>query len=354
MKRTPSAITFTLAVMSLVLAATTLDRLFLAPGGGSSSDSVEASSSPVKNPTIERGELGAPTDVEEYRFFELPNGLDKAQIHEIVFHEGAMWLGTDRGLVKIVDRDVTVYRQFSDWPFEWVRNLAVTPYGIAVSVHVALGNTGGQRANSHLFGIEDETWREIGSNVLAQAWHGRHLYQASSRLIRRDPKEDWHATVVDPSICGRRPSDLKIKVASNELWIVGKGTVLEGSGRRHISRSVGCGVIRHTPSTGRSLVYDTTHGVNNDYGWDLDGDEGEILVSHSVKHNKLSRFDIERGRWSTSRKGGSGNRLALSSDGVWLARGVAATSAVSHGSRDGSRTVLFHRLRRQRTSPLSG
>ena len=307
--------------MAFALVVVTLKYVFSGTDADPTSGSAETASDLVPNPTVARGVLGAPTNFEQYRFFELPNGLDKAEIHDIDFHDGAMWLGTDGGLVKVVDRDVTVYRQFSDWPFEWVRNLAVTPYGIAASVHVARGNTGGRSANTHLFSAEDEEWREIGPNVLDQAWHEGHLYQVSSRLVRRDPRDDWQESVVDDSICGGSPSSLKMKVIENEIWIVGEGAVFEGAPRRRIRVPIGCGVIRHTPSNGRSVVYDTTHGLNHDHGWDLDGGDGEVYVSHSVKHDRLSRFDIGLERWSALGTRGSGNRVFVSSDDIWLARG---------------------------------
>lgn len=269
------------------------------------------------NPTITYGRLGAGEKIKEYTFFDLPNGLNKAQIHDIVFVGDAMWLGTDKGLVKIVDQDVTIYKQFSDWPFEWVRNLVATPHGLVVSVHVAMGNTGGESANSHVFNIEDETWQNIGPNVLAQAWLDGHLYQAGSKLTRRDPKESWEEQTVIPSICRGGSTSLKIKAIANELWVTGQG---DGFGL-NVDDSFGCGVIRYNPINGQSIVYSKKNGLNHDKGWDLDGDDKGIYVSHSIKHYKLSFYDFTQNMWKSVNRGGAGNRIAVSAQSVWLARG---------------------------------
>ena len=305
------------------------------PQSRTGDDKIEQSkSSMVKNPRSTRGKLGAPTKFEEYTFYELPNDLDKAEIHEILFHKGAMWLGTDKGLVKIVDQEVTTYTQFSDWSFEWVRNLAVTPNGIATSVHVAHGNTGGEGANSHVFDVENETWHEIGPNVLDQEWHKGYLYQVNKDLIRRDPKELWQDTVVVPAVCGRGASRIKMKVIENELWIVGTGSQFGGW---RSSGSIGCGATRFIPSSGKSFKYHTTDGLNHDYGWDLDGDDKGVYVSHSIKHNRLSHFDFERERWSEPRLRGAGNRISISSNGIWLARGspLAPLHRIDRGTNEG-------------------
>lgn len=270
----------------------------------------------VKKPSTVKGQLDAGIGSGVYTFFTLPNGLDKAQIHDIVFHRGAMWLGTDKGLVKIQDRQVTTYRQFSAWPFEWIRDLVVTPYGIAVQTHVAMGNTGGQNAGSHIFNPEEETWQRVGDNVLAQAWIDGALYQAGSSLVRRKPSNSWKKETVLPSLCGKGSSSLKMKPINDELWITGEGKTLV----TYVDNSFGCGVIRYDPASGHSVTYKTQDGLNHDTGWDLDGDSSGVFVSHSIKHNHLSHYDFAQRKWRSIKTGGSGNRIAVTDGAVWLAQ----------------------------------
>ncbi len=272
----------------------------------------------VKTPKTLQGKLSAGVAHAEYTLYNLPVELDKARIHDILFYSGAMWLGTDKGLAKIVDNQVTVYKQFSDWPFEWVRDLVATPYGIALQIHVAEGNTGGTRAGSHIFNPELETWEKIGNNILAQTWFDGYLYQAGSNLIRRKPGNFSEREVLLTSMCGGRPSSLTIKTINNEIWLTGEGTTLN----EHTNSRSGCGVIRYNPKSGRNTVYKTQDGLNHNIGWDLDGDNKTVYVSHSVKHNQLSFYDFEKAQWFSMRTGGSGNVIFVTPDAIWMARGT--------------------------------
>jgi hypothetical protein len=262
--------------------------------------------------------LGAGSLSGEYTFFELPDGLDKAQIHDIVFHEGIMWLGTDKGLVKIENQTATIYRQFGDWPFEWVRDLVITPFGIAMQTHVAMGNTGGHNAGSHVFNAANETWHKVGGNMLAQSWLNGALYQVGSTLIRRIPSNSWNKEIVLSSICGKGSSSLKMKAIDNELWITGEGKTLQ----THVDNSYGCGVTRYDPVTGEVFNYTMQDGLTHDKGWDLGGDAKGVYISHSIKHNHMSYYDFGQQGWHSVATGGSGNRISVSDNAVWLAQGT--------------------------------
>lgn len=278
----------------------------------------------TQNPSITHAKLGPGEKVQDYTLFKLPEGLGKAQIHDIVFQADAMWLGTDRGLVKIEDDKVTNYRQFKDWPFEWVRDVVFAADGFVVNTHVANGNTGGNSTGSHFFNIKQESWQKIGPNTLAQAWLDGYLYQAGSRLIRRNPTNTWKEEELLPSVCERRPSSLKMRAIEGEIWITGIGKTLEtGAGS-----SIGCGVLRYNPNTGKHLIYKTAQGLNHASGWDLGGDKNGIYLSHSVKHSYLSRFDFADNRWASMYNPGSGNRVTVTPDNIWLASAFASKPIV--------------------------
>ena len=268
------------------------------------------------NPIILSAALGGEEKTEEFTFYQLPLGLDKAQIHDIIFFADAMWIGTDKGLAKIKDKKLTLYKLFSDWPFEWARYLVPTPHGIVVNIHVANGNTGGNPAGSHIFDLKKEQWQKVGDNVLDQEWLDGCLYQASSKLIRRDPKKDWKEEAVLPSLCSGGASSLVMKAVNHDLWITGDGKTLQ----THVDHSYGCGVIRYNPKRDEMVVYKKQDGLNHNYGWDLAGDRSGIFVSHSVKHNRLSFFNFKDGRWTPMEAVGSGNRINISSSQVWLAQ----------------------------------
>ena len=285
-----------------------------------SSSWMETHSIPKKkiqiNPIILSAALEGEEKTKEFTFYNLPLDLDKAQIHDIIFYADAMWIGSDKGLAKIKDKKLTLYKNFSDWPFEWSRYLVPTPHGIAVNIHVANGNTGGNPAGSHIFHPDKEQWEKIGDNVLDQEWHDGYLYQASSKLIRRDPKKAWKEEPILASLCHGGASSLAMKAVNHELWITGDGKTLQ----THVDHSYGCGVIRYNPKREETVVYKKQDGLNHNYGWDLDGDRSGIFVSHSVKHNRLSFFNFNNGRWTSMEAVGSGNRISISSSEVWLAQ----------------------------------
>lgn len=269
----------------------------------------------IKRPSVTQAQLGTASAKQDYQFFDLPTELSNAQIHDILFHNNAMWLGTDRGLAKIAGNQITIYRQYSDWPFEWIRDLVITPSGIALQAHVALGNTGGNPAGSHIFNPQDESWSRLGNNILAQSWLNGYLYQASAQLIRRHPANHWKQEVLLSSLCNRRPSSLSMTAAGNDLWITGDGTTLE----TNLGNSYGCGVIHYQPGSRSSTTYSTKDGINNDFGWDIDSDKTSVFVSHSVKHNHLSHYDSAQQQWSSFPVNGSGNSITLSPAAIWLA-----------------------------------
>lgn len=271
----------------------------------------EETTIPTTGPSVTQDMLGSGTSVDGHTFFELPAGLDRARIHDIIFHEGAMWLGTDMGLVKIVGSEVTIYKQFSEWPFEWSRDLVAIPGGIALQILVAKGNTGGKLKGSHVFHIESEAWQPISGHILAQEWFDGYLYQAtssfdSSKLVRRSPSSSWEEEDVLESVCAGKVSGLEISAIEGELWLTGqaKGTS-------------DCGVLRYNPKTGKRINYKTKDGIQHDQGRDIGGDHAGVYVTHSVKSNSSSFFDFKTERWVSI--SGSGNSLAVTPQAVWFA-----------------------------------
>lgn len=261
-------------------------------------------------------DLGEPVEDKRISFYTLPGGLDEAQIHDIKFYDGAMWLGTDKGLLRIKDKKITQFRQFSAWPFEWVKDLTFTPAGIVVQTYVAQGNTGGTPAGTNIFDPKTQHWKQLGRNALAQIWYDGALYQASSKLVKRMPENDWKADVIVQSICGKSPTSLSMIAAAQNLWIVGQGSTL----RQHASSSIGCGLTRYNPADNSTTVFHVKDGLLNEYGWDIAGDDKAVYISHSIKDNTMSVYNIKEDKLGAYAVGGSGNHISVSPKTIWIAK----------------------------------
>lgn len=288
----------------------------------------------TKKPSVTHLSLNPGEKIQDYTLFELPGELNKAEIHDIIFLDGSMWMGTDKGLVRIEGDNVTVYKQFSDWPFEWIKDLAVTPYGIAVQTYVASGNTGGHSAGSYVFDVNNEAWHPIGRNILAQAWLDGYLYQATSKLIRRSPLQDWKEEEVVHRICVGRVASLKMRTIVDELWLTGDWTTTGGRSND------GCGVVRYNPKTGKSLFYKTKDGLNHDMGWDLGGDSRDVYVTHSIKYAFVSRFEQDQQQWVSMKTAGTGNRITVTTQAIWLAAPVPTHPLIRIDRNTGEKLAL--------------
>ena len=113
-----------------------------------------------------------------------------------------------------------------------------------------------------------------------------------------------------------------MSVVADELWIAQQGTEYHSRGPKRGgtgAKAIPCGVVRYDPATGAETFFDEDDGLNSGFGRDVAGDDRAVFVSHSIKHDKLSVFDPASGNWRTARPNGTGNRIALSANAVWLA-----------------------------------
>jgi hypothetical protein len=262
-----------------------------------------------------RGEL------EIYRFSP---ELRAADIYSLAIDGDALWLGTGRGLVHFEPgRFARQYRRFSRAPYEWTRHLRLDRHLLAVDSLVAGGNTGGEYAGNHLFDTRTGEWSKIGTNVLDQVWLDGQLWQRQldrtlTRASRRGDQWQLEEIQLDTRLC----SEAYMAVVDDEIWIAQQGTVhLQGrigqGGSR--AKAIPCGVVRYDPRSGRETFYDEADGLNSGFARDVAGDGREVYVSHSIKHEKISIRDSATGRWSSARPYGSGNKIAVSENAVWLA-----------------------------------
>lgn len=262
----------------------------------------------TQKPSITQLSLGAGEQVGDYTMYSLPGDLSQANINDIVFATGAMWVGTEKGLLKINGDRVTVYKQFSDWPFEWIKNVVVTPYRIAVNTLVAQHNYGGHYAGSYLFDIQKETWSRLGGNVMTQTWLDGYLYQASTKLLQRISLASGQKQDVLHGVCKYGVSSLVMRAINGEIWLA--GDTLRQS-------NPGCGVTRYNPKTGKSVVYKTQDGVNDNTGVDIGGDSAAVFVASSYSGH-LSRFDQNTQVWRSLYDGGTGTHICVTPQAIWL------------------------------------
>lgn len=281
-----------------------------------------------KKPIKREATLGVATPNGPYMMYELPLELGRAQIHDIVVDGAVKWLGTDKGLIKIVEDKVTQYQQFSDWPFEWVHHLTVTPHGVFVGVLVSDGNTGGEYAGSHRFDPDTETWTKLGKNKKAQAWLNGALFQIGSTLTKHIADNNWQAEEIQLEICQNQPRTLTMRAIENELWIVGDG------------RKYPCGATRFNPETGETQAYFNKDGLIHEQGWDVDGDANGVFVTHSVKYNRMSFFNQQTQKWDLFPKTGSGNSMMVTADAVWLAT-ASPRKPLNRVDRNGNSRQLY-------------
>jgi len=292
----------------------------------------EAAALLVQSPSTTTLALPASRTSGELILYEFSPELREAYIHDIIADGGRLWLGTGKGLLLFAEgKYASQYRQFSQTSFEWVQNLTLENGLLAANVLVAHGSTGGRYAGSHLFDIRERTWRKLGKNVLDQVWLNGALYQRPlDRALLRIRFENGNPVTEEIPIQSRLCSEAYMRAIHDELWIAQQGTVHFHGGRRtggH-TKAVPCGVLRYNPQTGEETLYEEGNGLNSGFARDVAGDEKQVWVSHSIKHDKLSLFDPAVGQWQSARPYGSGNRIAVSDRAVWLASPSSRTPLI--------------------------
>jgi hypothetical protein len=302
-----SVISLALALVAWLSAESLLQGRTGSAGGGEPSPSPSATALALPN-IFPSGDI---------TLFEFAPEFREAKIYDITVDDGTLWLGTGKGLVEYVPgRHATAYRQFTTAPFEWVRHLALDGGALAVDTLTANGNTGGEYAGSHLFDLATRRWQQIGVNVLDQVWlHGELWQRTVGRKLNRVTHDDAGWRHQEISIANRLCAEAYLAAIGDDLWIAQQGTVRGDSQ----AKAVPCGVLRYSPATGEERLFDETDGLNSGFGRDVAGDAHQVWVSHSINHDRLSVLDERRERWRSARSYGSGNRIALGANAVWLA-----------------------------------
>ncbi|MEN8161520.1 MAG: hypothetical protein ABFS41_15735 [Myxococcota bacterium] len=254
--------------------------------------------------------------------WRLGDGLDAVVVHDILpdpAGDGA-WLGTGLGLVHVSPDGATeAYRIFPGAPREWARDLARTPEGIAVSITLAEGNTGGETVATFRFDPERKEFERIGPYARELASDGTNLYGVHGRELVQfvEPSGNGGAVVpVTPDV--RICNQVDLVHAAGALWMTQQGKVRRGS---HGSRTVPCGVTRLEPG-GDTYSWMEEDGLASGFGRSVVGDESTVIVSHGIQGDGLSVLELAAGRWQRVR-GGSGirfdaNVLGLSPRSIWL------------------------------------
>ena len=182
----------------------------------------------------------------EFTAWRLGGGLDEVVVYDIVSEvRGAgVWLGTGLGLVRLEPSGrASIYRNFSNSPREWARELVFVGDAIALNLTLAPGNTNGEPVGTYLFHRADERFERVGEHTRALAFDGQHLLSVQGRsVVRFLPVRDaWmvEAVVPEVEICG----EVEMTRAGGALWLSQQGVRRVGHG----SEDIPCGVTRLVP-----------------------------------------------------------------------------------------------------------
>lgn len=265
-----------------------------------------------------------------------PKDLNDAEINEMRFHKGNLFLATEKGLVKLdFDRNLAVrYQLHSDMPFEWWRSMTVFENKVALSTLVANGSTGGTNAGTHVIDLDTLELNPLEKRITGQVFHNGALYQLSDKkLLVRNPKQGF--AVVDT---------IELKEYVNKGCIYGTPLSTNGAvwvptwGRATSSNTIysatkgKCGLIR-IPDDGdgvkvinkksNAMSYHTTQSSFSDV-------KGLLLV-HPTRTQSVSYFHEPDGLWQS--KDYSSLAGTLSTNYFWVgyrgATGYSRSKSVS-------------------------
>lgn len=276
-----------------------------------------------------------------YRF---DSEISQSEVYDIQVDGQRLWLGTGKGLLAWEPGvGVVRYQQFANAPFEWVQDLDLDAGMLATDIHVSARTTGGKYTGTHIFDTLNETWQPIGESVLDQVWLDGVLWQRPVKehvLLRTwETEGQWQSEVVPlhAELC----SGAAMAAIEHVLWIAQQGMVRSGSGSGGGNvRAMPCGVIRYDPVTNSEDYYDEGRGMNSGFGRDVAGDDRQVWVSHSIKHDRMSFLDNNTDRWQSARPYGSGNVIALSDRAVWLGTPSSSDPFVRIDRRSQKRTNI--------------
>ncbi len=145
------------------------------------------------------------------------------------------------------------------------------------------------------------------------------MYQLGADLVRLDPSDGWSGKIVAEGVCHGHISDAAMASIHGDIWITGEAKMRRGTSA--IRHAVGCGLIRYMPETDELQTYKENQGLAHNLGWDIDGDQEAVYVTHSVKSSRLSVFDYQTQQIKRIR--GSGNRILVTPHKIWLATASA-------------------------------
>jgi hypothetical protein len=137
--------------------------------------------------------------------WRLGGGLDAVVVHDILGDEdgSGAWLGTGLGLVRIDGSGhATAYRNYPDAPAEWARDLVTLDSGIALTITLAPGNTGGESVATYHFDPVAAQFEKIGAYSRELAGSGSRLYGIDRRSVvqwERD-SQGWMVAPVIPDV----------------------------------------------------------------------------------------------------------------------------------------------------------
>ncbi|MDH5326168.1 MAG: hypothetical protein OEZ68_16295 [Gammaproteobacteria bacterium] len=282
-------------------------------------------------PSVHKAQLGAEQNIGDYTLFPMPPILAESQLDEILVRGDALWIGSDKGLVKVQGKTLTLYRQFENVAYEMVRELVALPDGIAVQLSLAHSYGKETALGSYVFNTQLEQWQKVGDTAMAQAWLDGYLYQANTGLIRRNPEQDWKQEPVLDSVCQGAPSSLTMRAIDAEIWLVGDGSFVDNIG----VRTFGCGVLRYSPKNQEARLYTTEHGLNHNSAWDIAGGmmgQGSgVYVTHWLKDIYVSLLEPGAKQWVSLIGAGTGNNMAVHEESVWLASTFASKPIITVG-----------------------
>ncbi|MEM7360441.1 MAG: hypothetical protein AAF431_15195 [Pseudomonadota bacterium] len=265
-----------------------------------------------------------------------PKELSDAEINEMAFHQGDLYLATEKGLVRFdFDSDQAIrYQLHADMPFEWWRSMTISESKVVATTSVAQGSTGGTYAGSHVIDLDTLELRALERRITGQVFHKGRLYQLyKKKLLIREPTQDFVVTdSVELTDYVHKGCLTGAPLATNEaVWVPTWGRATS-SGTLYSATSGECGLIK-LPSEGEGVAvikkgeamsYHTTQSSFSD-------DEG-LLLLHPTKTRSVSYFHEPDQSWQ--RVDSSSLAGALSKNYFWLSyRGAIGYLRNSSASR---------------------
>jgi WD40 repeat protein len=281
----------------------------------------------------------------DFTVYRLTGKLSDTQLFKLDVAKEAIWIGTDKGLLKHEPRTGrwTLYGRNTGIPGELIYEPKVIKGGIAVNLANRTGPGTVASAGLYLFNPEEESWSRLTNSGWDLHWDGKNLWNGTGngvQLRHIESGKDIHYDRKNSGLIHNVVHD--IEVSNQSVWFATLGDYIKEK-----DDFDGGGVSRLDLTTGEWDSYSIGDGLARSYCCDLTLDNREVWVAHWHENRGLSVMDLKTRRWTKILKSVNGVdvggvHLAIDGGALWIGqqRGVvkldrATRQAVHYTDREG-------------------